>query len=173
VRVWYLMGNLFETFAIGLFQRFRMWTADRFEKLVRARLRQDTSSKWWIGSGIHHAISETEDFLGRTEFKNARFDPFNVEPALAWRCEEVASSFGNELGDTFPPYVVLGARFVSAIYAVRSISDSPSERIREKSLRCIEPKILLANQVVEVYREEMRKFTKGHETERNWERPRK
>lgn len=150
-----------------------MWTADRFEKLVRARLRQDRSSEMLMGAGIHYTISETEKFIGRTEFKNAPFDPFSVEPTLAWDCEQVASSFARELKDISSPYEVLGARFVSAIYAVRSIANSPSERIREKSYRCIRPKILLANQIVEVFRDKMRELMKGHDAERDWERPRK
>ncbi len=58
--------NPVKRFVIGLFQHFRMWTADRFEKLVRARLRQDRSSEMLMGAGIHYTISETEKFIGRT-----------------------------------------------------------------------------------------------------------
>jgi hypothetical protein len=151
-------GNLVKRFVIGLFQHFQMWTADRFEKLVQARLRQDRSSEMWMGAGIHYAISVTEKFIGRTEFNNTPFDPFNVEPILAWHCAHVASSFANESKETSSPDEVLGARFLSAIYTVRSISDSPSEQIRERSLRCITPKILLANQIVDVFREQAKEI---------------
>ena len=83
-----------------------------------------------MGAGIHYAISITEKFMGRTEFNNTPFDPFNVEPVLAWHCANVASSFANETKETSSPDEVLGARFLSAIYAVRFISDSPSEHLR-------------------------------------------
>src|SRR5580704_3436749 len=56
--------NQIMTFLIGLLQRFRIWISDGVERRVRRNILDKDSNIILIGTGVHHAISDTERAIG-------------------------------------------------------------------------------------------------------------
>ncbi len=136
---------------IRILQRFRIWTSDRIEHLVRRRLRQDEFAKYWLGLGVKFSISKAEQHINGMPFQSANFVPGMVDPQTAWECEQFAMEYAEECKGLGTPDTVLGARLVSAIYGLLSIAGSDSKPLSEKARKCIKSKIELANELLQAY----------------------
>jgi Protein of unknown function (DUF2569) len=144
------------TLGISLLQRFDIWMSDGFERLVRQNIRGDNRTIVSIGIGVRYAVFDTQNAIGRSVLTGPLFNPFAIDAKSAWLCQEIAlkeSTVGARvLGKVDLGMVLLGVRFVAAIYCLRALADAKSVRVADKARRSIEPKVELANELLRTYR---------------------
>jgi len=111
-----------------------------------------------IGFGVNYAVFDTQNAIGRSVFAGPLFNPFAIDSQSAWICHEIAlketTTEARVLADAKVDLgmVLLGVRFVAAIYLLRAFADARSIRTADKARRSIEPKVELANELLRAYR---------------------
>jgi hypothetical protein len=141
------------TFLIGLLQRFRIWISDGVERRVRRNILDKDSNIILIGTGVHHAISDTERAIGGKVFSEQLFDPFTIDPSSGWICEASAMDYVEECKGLVDERLVLGAQLVAAIYGLRAIAEAESIWIAKRARRSLTCKVDLANEALRAFRE--------------------
>jgi hypothetical protein len=145
--------NQIMTFLIGLLQRFRIWISDGVERRVRRNILDKDSNIILIGTGVHHAISDTERAIGGKVFSEQLFDPFTIDPSSGWICEASAMDYVEECKGLVDERLVLGAQLVAAIYGLRAIAEAESIWIAKRARRSLTSKVDLANEALRAFRE--------------------
>ncbi len=150
------------TIGFNLFQLFDIWMSDGFERLVWQNIRRDNTDIVAIGIGVNYAISDTQNAIGRSVFTGPLFNPFAIDSESAWICHQIAlkesSAGARALGDANVSLgmVLLGVRFVAAIYCLRALADAKSVRVADKARRSIESKVELANELLKATKSDVR-----------------
>jgi hypothetical protein len=109
-----------------------IWMANGFEWMLRRSIRVRDQAPW-CALGIRFSIREAERYLGTSLMVDDKFDPFHTDANSSYVCDELVRSYAEELKDFGSHEMVMAARFVSAVFVLRSIADNPTRWISRRA----------------------------------------